>query len=74
MEIHSVGGGEFLRLLSACLSSPPPISVCISEPIFEKFGMHIMAPEPNSTAYFLNNSDQSVFLYIVRVSHNVVRQ
>jgi hypothetical protein len=34
------------------------------EPIFMKLGMYIMVPEPISTAYFLNASDQSVYLYV----------
>jgi hypothetical protein len=34
------------------------------EPIFMKPGMHIMAPEPISTAYFINPSHQSVCLYV----------
>jgi hypothetical protein len=34
----------------------------VSEPIFMKLGMYIMAPEPLSTAYFINLSYQSVCL------------
>jgi hypothetical protein len=34
------------------------------EPIFMKPGMYIMAPEPISTAYFINPSHQSVCLYV----------
>jgi hypothetical protein len=34
------------------------------EPIFIKFGMCIMAPEPISMAYFINPSHQSVCLYL----------
>jgi hypothetical protein len=33
------------------------------EPIFIKFDMYIMAPEPISTAYFINPSHYSVCLY-----------
>jgi hypothetical protein len=36
----------------------------MGEPIFTKRGMHIMAPEPISTAYFINPSHQSVCLYV----------
>jgi hypothetical protein len=38
------------------------------EPIFMKLGMHIMAPEPISVAYFINPSHQSVCVspYIAR--------
>jgi hypothetical protein len=34
------------------------------EPVFMKLGMYILAPEPISTAYFLNPSHQSVWMYI----------
>jgi hypothetical protein len=34
------------------------------EPIFMKLGMYIKAPEPISTAYFINPSHQSVPLYV----------
>jgi hypothetical protein len=37
------------------------------EPIFMKLGMFIMAPEPISTAYFINPSHQSVCLYVYPV-------
>jgi hypothetical protein len=30
------------------------------EPVFMKLGMYVMTPEPNSTAYFINPSHQSV--------------
>jgi hypothetical protein len=33
------------------------------EPVFMKFGMHIIAPEPISKAYFMNLSHQSLCLY-----------
>jgi hypothetical protein len=33
------------------------------EPIFMKLGMYITALEPFSTAYFINPSCQSVYLY-----------
>jgi hypothetical protein len=32
------------------------LSVCVYE-MFTKFDMHIMAPEPMSTAYFINSSN-----------------
>jgi hypothetical protein len=34
------------------------------EPVFMKLGMYIMAPEPISTAYFINPSHQSMCLYV----------
>jgi hypothetical protein len=34
------------------------------ETIFIKFGMYIMSPEHISTAYFINPSHQSVYLYV----------
>jgi hypothetical protein len=34
------------------------------EPIFIKFGTYIMASEHISTAYFINPSHQSVYLYV----------
>jgi hypothetical protein len=34
------------------------------EPIFIKLNMYIMAPEPISTAYFINPSHHSVCLYV----------
>jgi hypothetical protein len=36
----------------------------MSKPIFLKFGMYIMAPEPISVTYFINPSHQSVCLYV----------
>jgi hypothetical protein len=36
----------------------------IPEPFFTKIGMHIIAPEPISTAYLINPSDQYVCLYV----------
>jgi hypothetical protein len=36
----------------------------MAEPIFIKLGTCIMAPEPISTAYFMNPSHQSVCLYL----------
>jgi hypothetical protein len=36
----------------------------MAEPIFMKFGMYIMAPEPILTAYFINLSHQSACLYM----------
>jgi hypothetical protein len=39
-------------MLSVCLCIPP-INFSMAQPIFMKFGMHIMAPEPISTAYFI---------------------
>jgi hypothetical protein len=34
------------------------------EPVFMKLGMHIMAPEVISMAYFINTSHQSVCIYV----------
>jgi hypothetical protein len=36
----------------------------MAEPIFMKLGMYIMAPEPISTANFINLSYQFVCLYV----------
>jgi hypothetical protein len=43
---------------------PPPINLWMPEPIFMKLGMYITAPEPISTAYFINPSHQSVCLFV----------
>jgi hypothetical protein len=40
----------------------PPIKFWMPEPIFMKLWVHIMAPEPISTAYLINPSHQSVCL------------
>jgi hypothetical protein len=42
----------------------PTINYWMPEPIFMKFGVYIMAPEPISMAYFINPSHQSVCLYV----------
>jgi hypothetical protein len=44
----------------------------MTEPIFMKFGMYIMASQPISTAYFINTFYQSVYLYVYLPT--VVRQ
>jgi hypothetical protein len=44
----------------------------MDEPIFTKLGMYNMAPEPVSTAYFMNLSHQSVYMYMYPL--NVDRQ
>jgi hypothetical protein len=49
---------------SPCCLCIPPIKLWMPEPIFMKFGMYIMAPEPISMAYFTNPSHQSVCLYV----------
>jgi hypothetical protein len=41
----------------------PLINFRMPEPIFRKFGMYSMAPEPISTAYVINLPHQSVCLY-----------
>jgi hypothetical protein len=38
---------------------PTPINFWMSEPIYMKPGKYIMAPDPISTAYFMNPSHQS---------------
>jgi hypothetical protein len=42
----------------------PFVSLLMPEPVFRKLGKYIMAPEPISTAYFINPSHQSVCLYV----------
>jgi hypothetical protein len=42
----------------------PPFNFSMPEPIFMKLGTYIMAPEPISTAYFLNPAHQSVCLCV----------
>jgi hypothetical protein len=37
------------------------------EQIFIKFGMYIMAPEPISTAYFVNPSHHSICIYMYHI-------
>jgi hypothetical protein len=39
----------------------------MSEPMFIKLGMYIMAPEPILAAYFINPSSQSVCLYVYHI-------
>jgi hypothetical protein len=57
---------------SACyVSVNPPVNFGMNEPIFNKLGICIMAPEPISMAYFINPSYQSVCLCIL---HIVARQ
>jgi hypothetical protein len=46
------------------ISVYPPINFQISEPIFMKFAMYIVAPETISTEYFTIPSHQSVCLYV----------
>jgi hypothetical protein len=57
--------------LCVCVS-PPPINFWMSKQILMKLGMYIIAPEPISTAYFINPSHQSVCLYVY--PHIVARQ
>jgi hypothetical protein len=47
-----------------CVCECLPINLLMAEPIFMKLGMHIMAPEPIWTAYFINASHQFVCLYV----------
>jgi hypothetical protein len=53
-----------LRDLHAVCLWIPRINLWMPEPNFKKLGMHIMAPEPISTSYFINHSHQSVCLYV----------
>jgi hypothetical protein len=46
-----------------CLCNPP-LNFWMAEPVFMELGMYIMAPEPISTAYFINPSHQYVCLYV----------
>jgi hypothetical protein len=46
--------------LRVCVSALPPLKFWMTEPIFIRLSMCIMAPEPISTAYFINPSHQSV--------------
>jgi hypothetical protein len=50
----------FRLLFLFYLYSPPPINFRIPEPVF----MKLVAPEPISSAYFINPSRQSVCLYV----------
>jgi hypothetical protein len=52
-------------MLSVGLCIPLTINLQMSEPMFIKLGMYIMAPEPISTACFINPSHQSVCLYVI---------
>jgi hypothetical protein len=49
---------------SPCCLGIPPINFWMAEPVFMQLGMYIMAPEPISTAYFINPCHQSVCLYV----------
>jgi hypothetical protein len=51
-----------------CLRTPTPFNFWMPEPIFMKLGIYITAPAPISTAYFINPSHQSVFLYVYPLS------
>jgi hypothetical protein len=50
--------------LCLCVCVSPPINFWTSEPVIRKLSTCIMAPEPISTAYFINPSHQSVCLYV----------
>jgi hypothetical protein len=50
-------------MLSVCLYIPA-INFWMAELIFMKFGMYTMPPEPTSTAYFINPSHHSVYVYV----------
>jgi hypothetical protein len=47
-----------------CVCESPTINFSVPEPIFMKLGMHIMIPEPISTAYYINPTNQSPYLYV----------
>jgi hypothetical protein len=49
-----------------CVCVSPPINLWMSESIFMKLGMYIMATEPISAAYLKNFSRHSVCLYVYR--------
>jgi hypothetical protein len=50
-------------MLSVC--PPPPNQLLNAWTNLYEIGKYIMAPEPNSTEYFINTSShQSVFLYV----------
>jgi hypothetical protein len=55
-------------MVSVCLgiAPPPPVNFRMPEPNLMKPGIlvHIMAPEPISTAYFINLSHQFVCSYV----------
>jgi hypothetical protein len=53
-----------LRDLHAVCLCIPHINFWMPEPIFMKFGMLNMAPEPISKAHCINPSRQSVCLYV----------
>jgi hypothetical protein len=63
-----VGLWDLHAVLCLCECPPPhpPINFRLSEQIFKKLGTHIMAPQPISTTYFRNPSQQSVCLYVYR--------
>jgi hypothetical protein len=48
----------------------PTINLRMAEQIFIKFGVHIMTPEPISTAYFINPSHWSVFVFVLTLLGN----
>jgi hypothetical protein len=52
--------------LCVCESHSTPINFRIPEPVFIKLDIYIMAPEPISTAYFLNPSHKCVSVYVFR--------
>jgi hypothetical protein len=60
---------------------PCSLYVCTTPPfqllnawtnLYMKLGMHVMAPESISTAYFLNPSHESVYVYLYRPMHSSV--
>jgi hypothetical protein len=57
-------------MLSMCPWISPLINFWIPEPIFMKLHMHIMVPEPISSAYFINPTVLCLYVYIARVAWN----
>jgi hypothetical protein len=50
-------------MLSVCLNITH-MNFRMAEPVFTKLGIYIMAPQPISTAYFINPSHQSVCMHV----------
>jgi hypothetical protein len=53
----------------SCLSHYPLLGILMFEPVFMKFGMYIMTPDPISVMFLINPSHQSsICLFISPVS------
>jgi hypothetical protein len=55
-----------------CVCVSPVINFWMPEPVFLKFSMYVITPEPISTAYFINPSHESGCLYVY--PHTVTKQ